>query len=48
MKEVTQDLEMEIANEKQIFIKKVEMGLIQIEQGLTIPHDEVKKIIKDW
>ena len=48
MKEITQDLEMEIFNEKQIFIKKVEMGLIQIEQGQTVSHDEVKEIIKDW
>ncbi|MEI6139379.1 MAG: hypothetical protein WCP85_08950 [Mariniphaga sp.] len=48
MKEISQDFEMELINETQIFIKKVEKGLIQIELGLTIPQDEVKQIVNEW
>lgn len=47
-KELPQDFELEKLFEKLIFIEKVERGLIQIEQGLTLQHDDVKAIIKQW
>lgn len=48
MKELPQDFELEKLLEKLVFIEKVEKGLLQLEQGKTVPHDEVKKIVKQW
>ena len=48
MKELPQDFELEKLLEKLVFMEKVENGLLQIEQGNTIPHDEVIKITKKW
>jgi len=48
MKELPQEFELEKLLEKLIFIEKVEKGLMQIEQGITIPHDQVKEIVKQW
>ena len=44
MKELPQDFELE----KLIFMEKVEKGLMQIEQGITIPHNIVVEIVKQW
>jgi len=48
MKELPQDFELEKLLEKLVFMEKVEKGLLQLEQGKTVPHDEVKKIVKQW
>ena len=48
MKELPQDFELEKLLEKLVFMEKVENGLLQLEQGNTIPHDEVIKITKQW
>ena len=48
MKELPQDFELENLLEKLVFMEKVENGLLQLEQGNTIPHDEVIKITKGW
>lgn len=48
MKELPQEFELEKLLEKLIFIEKVEKGLMQIELGVTIPHDKVKEIVKQW
>jgi len=46
MKELPQDFELEKLLEKLVFMEKVEKGLLQLEQDKTVPHDQVKKIIK--
>ena len=48
MKEFPQDFELEQLLEKLVFMEKVEKGLIQIEQGDTIPHEKVEEIIRQW
>ena len=48
MKELPQDFELENLLEKLVFMEKVENGLLQLKQGNTISHDEVKKITKEW
>lgn len=46
IKEFPQDFDLDILFEKLIFIEKVEKGLLQLEQDKTIPHNEVKEMIK--
>jgi hypothetical protein len=48
IKEFPQDFDLDILFEKLIFIEKVEKGLLQLEQDKTIPHNEVKEMIKKW
>jgi len=48
IKEFPQDFDLDILFEKLIFIEKVEKGLSQLEQDKTIPHSEVKEMIKKW
>ena len=45
---MSKDIELEDLFEKLIFMEKVEKGLNQIKQGLTIPHEEVKLIVRQW
>ena len=48
IKELPQDFELERLLEKLIFMEKVENGLLQLEQGNTITHDEVISLTKKW
>jgi len=48
MKELPQDFELEKLLEKLVFMEKVEKGLLQLEQGKTVTHDKVRKIVKQW
>jgi hypothetical protein len=48
IKEFPQDFDLDILFEKLIFMEKVEKGLSQLEQDKTIPHSEVKEIIRKW
>lgn len=48
LKELPQDFELEKLLEKLVFIEKVEKGLLQLEQGNTIPQEEVEEMIKKW
>ena len=48
MKELPQDFELEKLLEKLVFMEKVEAGLLQLQQGNTLPHDEVIKMTKRW
>jgi len=48
MKELPQDFELEKLLEKLVFMEKVEKGLLQLDQGITIPHDKVKEISEQW
>jgi len=46
--DVLQNFEPERILEKLVFMEKIERGLLQLEQGKTVPHDQVKKIVKQW
>ena len=48
MNELPQDFELEKLLEKLVFMEKVEIGLLQLEQGITLPHDEVIAMTKQW
>ncbi len=48
LKTLPQDFELEKLLEKLVFMEKVEEGLLQLEQGNTIPHEKVEEIIKKW
>jgi len=48
MKELPQDFELDRLLEKLVFMEKVEKGIIQLEQGNTIPHEQVEEMIKKW
>jgi hypothetical protein len=48
MKELPQDFELDKLLEKLVFMEKVEKGLLQLEQGNTIPHEKVEDMIKQW
>ena len=48
MRELPQNFELESLLEKLVFIEKVEKGLVQLEQGITISHDVVKEMSKQW
>lgn len=48
MKELPQDFELEKLLEKLVFMEKVEKGLVQLEQGITVSQDEVKEMTKQW
>ncbi len=48
IKELPQDFELEKLFEKLVFMEKIENGLLQLEQGETIPHDKVKEMIRQW
>ena len=48
MRELPQNFELESLLEKLVFIEKVEKGLLQLEQGITISHDVVKEMSKQW
>jgi hypothetical protein len=34
--------------ERLVFVEKVEKGLEQIKEGKTVPHEQVKDMIKKW
>ena len=48
VKEFPQEFDLEELIERLVFIEKIEKGLQQIDEGKTIPHEQVKEIIKKW
>ena len=46
--DLPQEFELEELLEKLVFVEKVESGLKQVETGRTIPHDQIKEIVKKW
>ncbi len=48
IKEMPHEFDLDELIERLIFIEKVDEGLKDIEEGRTIPHEEVKKIIESW
>ena len=48
VKELPQEFDLEELIERLIFVEKVEKGLEQIKEGKTVPHEQVKEMIKKW
>lgn len=48
IKDFPQEFDLEELIERLVFVEKVEKGLQQLEQGKTIPHDQVKEMTKKW
>ncbi len=48
VKEFPQEFDLEELIERLIFVEKIEKGLQQIEEGITVPHQQVKELIKKW
>lgn len=48
IKELPNEFDLDDLIERLVFVEKVENGLKQLDEGKTIPHDEVKKITKKW
>lgn len=48
VKEFPQEFDLEELIERLVFVEKIEKGIQQIEEGKTVPHEQVKEIIKKW
>jgi hypothetical protein len=48
IKEFPQEFELEELIERLVFVEKIEKGLVQIKEGKTVPHDQVKEMTKKW
>lgn len=48
VKELPQEFDLEILLERLIFVEKVDQGLRQLNEGKTVPNDQVKEIVKKW
>jgi predicted transcriptional regulator len=48
VKEFPQEFELEDLIERLVFVEKIEKGLEQIKEGKTVPHEQVKELIKKW
>lgn len=48
VREFPQEFELEDLIERLVFVEKVEKGLQQVQQGKTIPHEQVKEMTKKW
>ncbi len=46
--EFPQEFELEELIERLVFEEKVEKGLRQLNDGKTIPHEQVKEITRKW
>lgn len=46
--EFPKEFDLEELMEKLVFIDKVEKGLLQADEGRTLPHSEVKAKMKEW
>lgn len=43
-----QEFDLEELIEKLILVEKIEKGLKQVDEGKTVPHEQVKEIVKKW
>ncbi len=48
IKNLPEEFDLDDLFERLIFIERVEEGLKDIEEGRTVPLEEVKKIIDGW
>ncbi|HCZ37728.1 MAG TPA: hypothetical protein DHV26_17550 [Cytophagales bacterium] len=46
--ELPQEFNLDDLIEKLVFVEKVEQGLLQLEEGKTVPHEKVKEMLKKW
>lgn len=46
--ELPQEFDLDELIEKLVLIEKVELGLKQLEEGKTVPHEQVKELVKKW
>ena len=48
IKEFPQEFDLDELMERLVFVEKVESGLVQLREGKTISHHEVKELVKKW
>jgi len=48
IKEFPQEFDLDELMERLVFVEKVENGLVQLREGKTISHQEVKELVKKW
>jgi predicted transcriptional regulator len=48
VKELPVEFDLDVLIERLVLAEKVEKGLQQLEEGKTVPHQEVKEMIKKW
>ena len=48
VKEFPSKFDLDVLMERLIFIENVEKGLKQLDEGKTVPHEQVKAMIKKW
>ncbi|HOO09645.1 MAG TPA: hypothetical protein PKW06_06875 [Cyclobacteriaceae bacterium] len=48
IKELPQEFDLDELIERLVFVEKVEKGLAQLDEGKTVPHDQVKELTKKW
>ena len=48
IKELPQEFDLDELIERLVFVEKGEKGLAQLDEGKTVPHDQVKELTKKW
>jgi hypothetical protein len=48
IKEFPQEFDLEELIERLVLVEKVEKRLLQVEEGKTFTHEQVKDMIKKW
>jgi len=48
IKEFPQEFDLDELMERLVFVEKVENGLVQLREGKTISHQEVKELVEKW
>lgn len=48
IKEFPQEFDLDELMERLVFVEKVKNGLVQLREGKTISHQEVKELVKKW
>ena len=48
IKELPQEFDLDELIERLVFFFFVEKGLAQLDEGKTVPHDQVKELTKKW
>jgi predicted transcriptional regulator len=46
--ELPQEFDLDELIEKLVLVEKVELGLKQLAEGKTVPHEQVKELVKKW
>jgi hypothetical protein len=48
VKELPVEFDLDVLIERLVLAEKVEKGLQQLEEGKTVPHREIREMIKKW